>query len=246
MVVRKCHNLDEMSACVALQEEVWNFAEAECSAAGACLWWRKRLVARSLAHSTMGNWWPSHCPCRVRAAGTPIFIRRCWRCGASIATPGGTADQIVSTGRSPCHEDGRRPRRCKLRLDGVASRLRPSHGRNQRKPSGFRGVHSDARGEVHYISRDADPKPGPFGREFASGQHLAPCARHPAERGQGNARVDGWQPTAPRHPPFTAPAVRPATIWRCANTVSSSTGNVTIRAAAASGPQLSWSNEIML
>lgn len=29
MVVRKCHSLDEMSACVALQEEVWNFAEAD-------------------------------------------------------------------------------------------------------------------------------------------------------------------------------------------------------------------------
>src|SRR6478609_3562974 len=29
MVVRKCHNLDEMSACVALQKEVWNFAEAD-------------------------------------------------------------------------------------------------------------------------------------------------------------------------------------------------------------------------
>ena len=41
------------------------------------------------------------------------------------------------------------------------------------------------------------------------------------------------------YPPFTAPAVSPATIWRCANTVSSSTGSVTISAAAASGPQLS-------
>jgi predicted GNAT superfamily acetyltransferase len=29
MVVRKCHNLDEMSACVALQSEVWNFSEAD-------------------------------------------------------------------------------------------------------------------------------------------------------------------------------------------------------------------------
>src|SRR6478735_3649682 len=29
MVVRKCHNLDELSACVVLQKEVWNFAEAE-------------------------------------------------------------------------------------------------------------------------------------------------------------------------------------------------------------------------
>ena len=29
MVVRKCHNLDEMSACVALQKEVWNFTEAD-------------------------------------------------------------------------------------------------------------------------------------------------------------------------------------------------------------------------
>ena len=29
MVVRKCHNLDEMSACVALQKEVWNFTDAE-------------------------------------------------------------------------------------------------------------------------------------------------------------------------------------------------------------------------
>jgi hypothetical protein len=48
------------------------------------------------------------------------------------------------------------------------------------------------------------------------------------------------------YPPFTAPAVRPATIWRCANTVKSSTGKVTISAAAASGPQESWSKEIML
>ncbi len=47
-------------------------------------------------------------------------------------------------------------------------------------------------------------------------------------------------------PPLTAPAVSPATICRCANTVSSSTGAVTISAAAASGPQLNWSNEIML
>jgi len=29
MVVRKCHNLDELSACVALQREVWNFTEAD-------------------------------------------------------------------------------------------------------------------------------------------------------------------------------------------------------------------------
>ena len=49
-----------------------------------------------------------------------------------------------------------------------------------------------------------------------------------------------------RQPPLTAPAVSPATIWRWANTVSSSTGKVTISAAAASGPQLSWSKEIML
>src|ERR1700736_6673107 len=29
MVIRKCHNLDEMSACVTLQKEVWSFADAE-------------------------------------------------------------------------------------------------------------------------------------------------------------------------------------------------------------------------
>ncbi len=29
MVVRKCHNLDEMSASVALQKDVWNFTEAD-------------------------------------------------------------------------------------------------------------------------------------------------------------------------------------------------------------------------
>lgn len=28
-VIRKCHNLDEMSACVTLQKEVWNFADTE-------------------------------------------------------------------------------------------------------------------------------------------------------------------------------------------------------------------------
>ena len=27
--IRKCHNLDEMSACVSLQREIWNFADAE-------------------------------------------------------------------------------------------------------------------------------------------------------------------------------------------------------------------------
>jgi predicted GNAT superfamily acetyltransferase len=27
--IRKCHNLDEMSACVSLQKEIWNFADAE-------------------------------------------------------------------------------------------------------------------------------------------------------------------------------------------------------------------------
>lgn len=48
------------------------------------------------------------------------------------------------------------------------------------------------------------------------------------------------------YPPLTAPAVSPATICRWANTVSRSTGRVTISAAAASGPQLNWSNEIML
>src|SRR5579862_5475780 len=29
LVIRKCHNLDEISACVSLQKEVWNFADAE-------------------------------------------------------------------------------------------------------------------------------------------------------------------------------------------------------------------------
>ncbi len=29
IVIRKCHHLDEISACVALQKEVWNFADAE-------------------------------------------------------------------------------------------------------------------------------------------------------------------------------------------------------------------------
>jgi predicted GNAT superfamily acetyltransferase len=29
VVIRKCHNLDEMSACVTLQKEVWNFADVE-------------------------------------------------------------------------------------------------------------------------------------------------------------------------------------------------------------------------
>ena len=29
MLIRKCSSLDEMSACVALQKEVWNFTDAE-------------------------------------------------------------------------------------------------------------------------------------------------------------------------------------------------------------------------
>ena len=29
LLIRKCHGLDELSACVALQKEVWNFADAE-------------------------------------------------------------------------------------------------------------------------------------------------------------------------------------------------------------------------
>ena len=49
------------------------------------------------------------------------------------------------------------------------------------------------------------------------------------------ARVGG-------QPPFTPPAVRPATISFCIASVRSSTGAVTISAAAASGPQLICSN----
>ena len=48
------------------------------------------------------------------------------------------------------------------------------------------------------------------------------------------------------YPPFTAPAVRPAMIWRCAITVRTRTGSVTMSAAAASGPQLSCSKDSML
>src|SRR3989441_4551505 len=29
LVIRKCHELDEMRACVALQKEVWNFTDLE-------------------------------------------------------------------------------------------------------------------------------------------------------------------------------------------------------------------------
>jgi predicted GNAT superfamily acetyltransferase len=29
IVVRKCHQLEEMRACVALQKEVWNFSDAD-------------------------------------------------------------------------------------------------------------------------------------------------------------------------------------------------------------------------
>jgi len=67
--------------------------------------------------------------------------------------------------------------------------------------------------------------------------------------GLGQSVRDGWIyefVVEGFYPPLTAPAVNPATIWRCAKTVSSSTGSVTISAAAASGPQLSWSKEIML
>ncbi len=49
-----------------------------------------------------------------------------------------------------------------------------------------------------------------------------------------------------RYPPLTAPAVRPATICRCATTVRISTGRVTMRAAAARGPQLNCSKDSML
>jgi Isochorismatase family len=62
----------------------------------------------------------------------------------------------------------------------------------------------------------------------------------------GAGDVEGDQRARRSYPPLTAPAVSPATICRCANTVSSSTGKVTSSAAAASGPQLNWSNEIML
>ncbi len=71
-----------------------------------------------------------------------------------------------------------------------------------------------------------------------------PDARHHQRGSPEAARSEGGRRRA--HPPLTAPAVRPATIWRCAKTVRTRTGKVTISAAAASGPQLNWSNEIML
>ena len=86
---------------------------------------------------------------------------------------------------------------------------------------------------------------------IASFRLAAKSGRHrgTAESGKRSAwQIYGFTAGSSReiYPPLTAPAVRPATIWRCANTVNSSTGRVTINAAAASGPQLSWSKEIML
>src|ERR1700732_2361380 len=84
------------------------------------------------------------------------------------------------------------------------------------------------------------------------GHNLGRCA-HGREGVRVCKKSDRWRwpdliqkTLSTSYPPLTAPAVNPATIWRCANTVNSSTGSVTISAAAASGPQLNWSKEIML
>ena len=80
VVIRKCHNLDEMSACVTLQKEVWNFADAELVPM------RVFVVAEKIGGQVIGGW-PSRCHSPVREADIPISIRRCWQCGANTVMP---------------------------------------------------------------------------------------------------------------------------------------------------------------
>ena len=81
---------------------------------------------------------------------------------------------------------------------------------------------------------------------FAAGQRGEGAAgdRLAGQRKSGDARheieIDGAEDDD--HPPLTPPCVRPTTISFWMRIVSSSTGSVTMIAAAASGPQASCSN----
>ena len=50
MVIRKCHQLDEMRACVAVQKEVWNFSDAELVPL------RMFVVADKVGGQVIGAW----------------------------------------------------------------------------------------------------------------------------------------------------------------------------------------------
>ena len=56
MVIRNCHGLDELSACVSLQKEVWNFTDAELVPLRMFVVARKS-AARSSVHSTTASSW---------------------------------------------------------------------------------------------------------------------------------------------------------------------------------------------
>ena len=103
MVVRKCHNLDELSACVALQKEVWNFAEAELVPL------RVFVVAEKIGGQVIGAFDDGQLVAFALSLpgsrGGHSYLRRCLQCGTNIATPGWAGKSNCSKGRMLSYGD---------------------------------------------------------------------------------------------------------------------------------------------
>src|SRR5438445_7815120 len=100
LVIRKCHELDEIRACVALQKEVWNFTDLELVPL------RMFVVAEKVGGQVIGAFdgkeivgFALSIP-GARAA-TPICIRTCWRFASGTAMPGLAAASSCFSARTP-------------------------------------------------------------------------------------------------------------------------------------------------
>src|SRR3989442_14227082 len=90
LVIRKCYELDEIRACVALQKEVWNFTDLELVPLRMFVVAEKvgdRSSAPSTAKKSSDLPFPSPGP----GAGNPICIRTCWRFASGTPKPGITS-----------------------------------------------------------------------------------------------------------------------------------------------------------
>src|SRR5213076_104277 len=100
IVIRKCCDLQELRACVALQKEVWNFSDLDLIPL------RMFVVAEKIGGQVIGDstpmrWLALHSPFRGRGPVTPICTHTCWRSVSSIATAGSAVALNCFSARTP-------------------------------------------------------------------------------------------------------------------------------------------------
>ena len=104
MVIRNCHGLDELSACVSLQKEVWNFTDAELVPL------RMFVVAEKIGGQVIGAFDDGKLVAFALSlpgsrGGHCYLHSKCSRCRAHTATPAWDVRSNCFSGKTPSPAD---------------------------------------------------------------------------------------------------------------------------------------------